>query len=169
MRAIIKKNLGQIYLKKILESWVLIILFTAGATKIDWNKIIPIITPENINGKLFTAQIYKREKISAIIKLTIQFFKKFTLYFRKNEKKINKKWWLFNFMSYSWQILIMKGTVKFFNFSKGYGFITTEEGFDVFVHSSALNEGPSISDGDNVEFEVQEGERGKSATNVQKI
>lgn len=73
MRAIIKKNLGQIYLKKILESWVLIILFTAGATKIDWNKIIPIITPENINGKLFTAQIYKREKISAIIKLTVQF------------------------------------------------------------------------------------------------
>lgn len=73
MRAIIKKNLGQIYLKKILESWVLIILFTAGATKIDWNKIIPIITPENINGKLFTAQIYKREKISAIIKLIAQF------------------------------------------------------------------------------------------------
>ena len=72
-------------------------------------------------------------------------------------------------MSYSWQILIMKGTVKFFNFSKGYGFITTEEGFDVFVHSSALNEGTSISDGDNVEFEVQEGETGKSATNVQKI
>ena len=65
--------MGQIYLKKILESWVLIILLTAGATKIDWNKIIPIITPENINGKLFTAQIYKREKISAIIKLTAQF------------------------------------------------------------------------------------------------
>ena len=63
----------------------------------------------------------------------------------------------------------MKGKVKFFNFSKGYGFITTEEGFDVFVHSSALNEGTSINDGDNVEFEVQEGERGKSATNVQKI
>ena len=73
IRAIIKKNLGQMYLKKILESWVLIILFTAGATKIDWNKIIPIITPENINGKLFTAQIYKREKISARIKLTAQF------------------------------------------------------------------------------------------------
>ncbi len=72
-------------------------------------------------------------------------------------------------MSYSWQILMMKGIVKFFNFSKGYGFITTEEGFDVFVHSSALHEGTSISDGDNVEFEVQEGERGKSATNVQKI
>ena len=53
--------------------------------------------------------------------------------------------------------------------SKGYGFITTEEGFDVFVHSSALNEGTSISDGDNVEFEVQDGERGKSATKVQKI
>ena len=35
--------------------------------------------------------------------------------------------------------------------------------------SSALNEGTSINDGDNVEFEVQEGERGKSATNVQKI
>ena len=73
IRAIIKKNLGQMYLKKILASWPLIILFTEGATKIDWNKIIPMITPDNINGKLFTAQIYKWEKISAIIKLKEQF------------------------------------------------------------------------------------------------
>ena len=73
IRAIIKKNLGQMYLKKILASWLLIILFTPGATKIDWKKIIPMITPDNINGKLFTSQIYKWEKISAIIKLTEQF------------------------------------------------------------------------------------------------
>ena len=73
IKAIIKKNLGQMYLKKILASWLLIILFTPGATKIDWKKIIPMITPDNINGKLFTSQIYKWEKISAIIKLTEQF------------------------------------------------------------------------------------------------
>ena len=73
IKAIIKKNLGQMYLKKILASWLLIILFTLGATKIDWKKIIPMITPDNINGKLFTSQIYKWEKISAIIKLTEQF------------------------------------------------------------------------------------------------
>ena len=86
IRAIIKKNLGQMYLKKILASWLLIILFTAGATKIDWNKIIPIITPENINGKLFTAQIYKWEKISAIVKLTEQFKKIYSVFVKELKK-----------------------------------------------------------------------------------
>ena len=58
------------------------------------------------------------------------------------------------------------GTVKFFNDSKGFGFITSESGEDVFVHISALD-GLSINEGDNVTFEIVDGKRGKAASNVQ--
>jgi CspA family cold shock protein len=58
-----------------------------------------------------------------------------------------------------------KGTVKFFNEAKGFGFITPEEGGkDVFVHSSSLS--GTIRDGDSVIFDVQEGPKGLNATNV---
>ncbi len=59
----------------------------------------------------------------------------------------------------------MQGTVKFFNDSKGFGFITTDSGEDVFVHVSALD-GLSINEGDNVTFEIVDGKRGKAASNV---
>ncbi len=64
----------------------------------------------------------------------------------------------------------MKGTVKWFNSEKGYGFITTEEGQDIFVHYSAINqEGfKTLNEGDEVEFEVTEGDRGPQASNVEK-
>ena len=57
-------------------------------------------------------------------------------------------------------------SVKFFNDSKGFGFITSESGEDVFVHISALD-GLSINEGDNVTFEIVDGKRGKAASNVQ--
>ena len=60
----------------------------------------------------------------------------------------------------------MKGNVKFFNNSKGFGFITGEDGKDYFVHLSGLNEGVIISDNDAVEFDVEEGDRGPKASNV---
>ncbi len=66
----------------------------------------------------------------------------------------------------------MKGTVKWFNNQKGYGFISTEEGNDVFVHYSALNmEGfRTLDDGQEVEFDVVVGENGKTqAANVTKL
>ena len=58
------------------------------------------------------------------------------------------------------------GTVKFFNESKGFGFITPEDGSkDVFVHANALN-GLSLNEGDKVTFDVEEGQKGLNAVNV---
>ena len=62
----------------------------------------------------------------------------------------------------------MKGKVKFFNHSKGFGFITAEDGVDYFVHSSGLAEGVTISDNDEVEFEVEQGDKGPKAGKVKK-
>lgn len=63
------------------------------------------------------------------------------------------------------------GTVKWFNDSKGYGFITQKEGGDIFVHYSSIqSEGfKSLSEGQNVEFDVVEGPKGPNAANVKKI
>ena len=65
----------------------------------------------------------------------------------------------------------MKGTVKWFNNQKGYGFITDEEGKDIFLHYSGLQmEGfKSIEEGAQVEFEVSQGEKGPQAVNVVRI
>lgn len=65
----------------------------------------------------------------------------------------------------------MIGTVKWFNNNKGYGFIESETGTDVFVHYSAIqNHGfKSLSEGQRVEFEITEGPRGQQASNVQVI
>ena len=65
----------------------------------------------------------------------------------------------------------MLGTVKWFNGKKGYGFISDEEGKDVFVHFSALNmDGfKELKDGERVEFEVVEGEKGPQAANVVRL
>jgi CspA family cold shock protein len=64
-----------------------------------------------------------------------------------------------------------KGTVKWFNATKGFGFISTETGEDVFVHFSAIQtEGfKTLDEGDQVEFEIVQGEKGPQATNVVKL
>ncbi|MCF6360898.1 MAG: cold shock domain-containing protein [Cyclobacteriaceae bacterium] len=60
-----------------------------------------------------------------------------------------------------------KGTVKFFNDSKGYGFVTEEEtNKEYFVHVSGLID--EVKEGDEVEFELQEGRKGLNAVNVKK-
>ncbi|WEK53155.1 MAG: cold shock domain-containing protein [Candidatus Cohnella colombiensis] len=65
----------------------------------------------------------------------------------------------------------MTGTVKWFNAEKGYGFISTEDGSDVFVHFSAIQgDGfKTLEEGQAVEFEITDGNRGPQASNVVKL
>jgi CspA family cold shock protein len=64
-----------------------------------------------------------------------------------------------------------KGTVKWFNSAKGYGFISSDTGDDVFVHFSAIQgDGyKALEEGQQVEFEITQGEKGPQATNVSKL
>ena len=63
------------------------------------------------------------------------------------------------------------GIVKWFSDKKGFGFIEREDGGDIFVHHSAINSSGfrTLSEGDRVTFDVEEGDRGPSAKNVTKI
>jgi CspA family cold shock protein len=65
----------------------------------------------------------------------------------------------------------LTGTVKWFNDQKGFGFLSQENGDDVFVHHSAIiSEGfRSLSEGDRVEFTIEQGQKGPAAGNVRKI
>ena len=63
------------------------------------------------------------------------------------------------------------GSVKWFNDAKGYGFITGEDGKDVFAHFSAINSDgfKSLKEGDKVEYDIVEGEKGPQAANIVKL
>jgi cold shock protein len=79
--------------------------------------------------------------------------------FRKNQKQQEKEKFMVN------------GTVKWFNDSKGFGFIEQENGQDVFVHFSAITgDGfKSLAEGDSVTFEVTKGPKGLQAANVSRV
>jgi CspA family cold shock protein len=67
--------------------------------------------------------------------------------------------------------IMANGIVKWFSNKKGFGFIEQEEGPDVFVHYSAINDAgfKSLNEGDRVTFDVEEGGKGPAAANVNKI
>lgn len=69
------------------------------------------------------------------------------------------------------KVAMLKGTVKWFNESKGFGFIEQEEGKDVFVHYSAINGSgfKTLNEGDKVQFEIVDGPKGPAAANVTKL
>jgi len=66
---------------------------------------------------------------------------------------------------------MVNGTVKWFNESKGFGFISRDEGNDVFVHYSSIAGGgfKSLLEGDSVTFEIEDGPKGPKAINVEKM
>jgi len=61
----------------------------------------------------------------------------------------------------------MQGTIKFYNESKGFGFVVTENGDEIFVHVTGLID--KVSQNDRVEFEVAQGKKGPNAVNVKLI
>jgi cold shock protein len=65
----------------------------------------------------------------------------------------------------------MQGTVKWFNSQKGFGFITTDDGKDVFVHYSGIEAGgfKTLNEGDKVAFDLTQGQKGDQAINVKPV
>ena len=68
-------------------------------------------------------------------------------------------------------MIYLRGTVKWFDAQKGYGFIEAEDGKDVFVHHSAIQMGgfKTLDEGDEVEFEVEQSEKGPKAMDVVRV
>ncbi len=62
----------------------------------------------------------------------------------------------------------MKGTIKWYNARKGYGFVQGEDQKDVFVHRSSIPQGILLKEGDKVEFEIENSDRGPKAINIKK-
>ena len=89
---------------------------------------------------------------------------KFTQIKHRSNRIFNYKDVILHFINYLF--FIMEGTVKFFNESKGYGFITNDDtGKDIFVHVTGLN-GETINEGDKVEYVEEEGRKGMTAAQV---
>lgn len=63
----------------------------------------------------------------------------------------------------------MKGKVKMFNSARGFGFITGDDGKDVYFHTTSIQGGAVLTVGDTVEYDVEQGERGPNAKNVKKV
>ncbi len=63
----------------------------------------------------------------------------------------------------------MKGKIKWYNLQRGYGFIEGEDGKDVFIHRTALPWDTNLYEDDQVEYEIEDSERGPKAINVKKL
>jgi CspA family cold shock protein len=63
----------------------------------------------------------------------------------------------------------MKGKIKWYNSRKGYGFIEGEDKKDIFVHRNSIPDGTYLNEGDQVEYEIEDSDKGPQATNVKKL
>ena len=63
----------------------------------------------------------------------------------------------------------MNGKVKWYNARKGFGFIEGEDGKDIFVHRTSLEQGVFLNEGDSVEYETEESDKGPKAINIKKL
>jgi len=63
----------------------------------------------------------------------------------------------------------MKGKIKWYNPRKGYGFIEGEDGKDIFVHRTSVPQGTFLNEGDEIEFETEDSDKGIKAINVKKL
>ena len=63
----------------------------------------------------------------------------------------------------------MKGKIKWYNARKGYGFIEGEDKKDIFVHRTSIPDGIYLNEGDQVEYEIEDSDKGPQATNLKKL
>jgi CspA family cold shock protein len=63
----------------------------------------------------------------------------------------------------------MKGKIKWYNARKGYGFIEGEDKKDIFVHRNSVPDGTFLNEGDQVEYEIEDTDKGPQATNIKKL
>jgi CspA family cold shock protein len=63
----------------------------------------------------------------------------------------------------------MNGKIKWYNARKGYGFIESEDGKDIFLHRSSIPAGVFLKEGDDIEYELEDTERGPKAINIKKL
>ena len=63
----------------------------------------------------------------------------------------------------------MKGKIKWYNARKGYGFIEGEDKKDIFVHRNSIPDGTYLNEGDQVEYEIEDSDKGPHATNLKKL
>ena len=62
----------------------------------------------------------------------------------------------------------MQGKIKWYNPKKGYGFVESEDGKDIFIHKSSVPNGVFLEEGDSIEYEIEETDKGPKAVNIKK-